>query len=76
MKEDLLEQLAVQQDCFISNLRTPEYLTSVIHELKRIPPEKCSCEEWSSCLSYLFERELSFSSYAEVQAFIDHLPSH
>ena len=75
MRGKLLEYLAKNQGCWISDLRTPGSWPSAIRCMQGLPPDQYSCEEWEYSLSYIFGTEIHFASYQEVTEYLLQLPA-
>ena len=71
MKEKLLEDLAEQNQVFISDLKDEAYFQVILHHLLEIPSDNYTVEEWNYALSYLFNKETIFQTRGEILSFIE-----
>lgn len=71
MKDLLLEDLAANNDVYISDLKCSSEMFSVIPILSQIIPEQYTLEQLNYGLSYIFELEISFHSYEESKDFLE-----
>lgn len=69
----LIDYLAYQLHCEISDLRSaPAY--KLLHELKKIPVEACTLQEWTECARYLFQTGSDLKDAQVAKAFLlDHV---
>lgn len=70
MNSTLLDELSKKCHCFISDLKyneNPAIIQSVIHQISL---KAYTIEEWNYCLSYLFEKKLSFENYFEISQYL------
>ncbi len=71
MKSDLPDAIAGQLHCFISDLRQDSHLSLYKGMLRDFPFEDYSLEDCNYTLSYMFGKELQFSSYEEIRNYLD-----
>ena len=71
MKSDLPDAIAGQLHCFISDLRQDSRLSLYKGMLHDFPFEEYSLEDCNYTLSYMFGKELQFSSYEEIRRYLD-----
>lgn len=69
-QERLLEDLAKNQNCFISSLRGSSEQKKAYLDLLQFDPAKYDLEEWDYCISYLTGHELQFPNVKAAKEFI------
>lgn len=70
MNGNLLEFLSQESGLFISSLKGPGALPSVLKLLCNLTSEDYPVEEWNYCLSYLLEQKVQLESYKQVASFL------
>lgn len=68
--ERFLEDLAQTCGCFISSLGNQKNILPTIHKLCHFPVRNYPLAECSYAISYILGREVSFSSYGELEQFL------
>lgn len=66
----LLEKLAKEEHCFISDLNRACDYEEIIRYLKGLDLSQYSLEECSCAFSYIFQETLLFNSYEQVDDFL------
>ena len=74
MKGKILDDMAKQGHCFISDLHCASFSNQIVELLKEFPFEHYSLEECSYCFSYIFDQPFSFKQRSEIYAVIKDLP--
>lgn len=69
----LLDDLSKYLDCYISSLKYPNMKTLTFLTLNSFPIHQYTLEDWNETLTYLTEKDLSFSSLSEVSDYIQKL---
>ena len=70
MSGRLLEKLAKEEHCFISDLNRACDYEEIIRYLKGLDLSQYSLEECSYAFSYIFQETLLFNSYEQVDDFL------
>lgn len=71
MSGKLLEKLAQEERCFISDLTRASDYMETIHYLKSLDLSQFSLEECSYAFSYIFREPIMFSSHKEVYDYLN-----
>lgn len=64
----LIDALALQLDCFISDLRTAERLDDVKQAVYRIPEDAYSLKEWTELYTYLTKSNCALPDVSAIKA--------
>lgn len=73
MSGELLEKLAQEEQCFISDLKLKGNYWETAYYLRKLDLSQFSLEECSYALSYIFQDTLTFYSYEEIYHYINDL---
>lgn len=64
----LIDALALQLDCFVSDLRTPDRLDDVKLAISLIPEDVYSRKEWTELYTYLTKSDCDLLDVSAIKA--------
>ncbi|MGX8700268.1 hypothetical protein [Caproiciproducens sp.] len=67
MSEKMVEYIAESCKLYISNIRLPENSAVILPVVESMEPSLFSAEDWSTSLSYIFMKPLSFQTPAAAK---------
>ena len=73
MKGNILDDMAKQGHCFISDLHYSSLSNQIMKLLKEFPFDQYSLAECSYCFSYIFDQPFSFKQQSEIYAILKDL---
>lgn len=70
MQSTVLEQIALQNGCLISDLRSAHTHAAIVANLRNFPWQEYSLEDCSYSLSYILGSAPPFTSLDDVKSFV------